>query len=885
MTWLFGVLRRRRARVVGAVVGVTLAVALVGSLGAFFAASKARMTQQAARGVAVDWQVALSPGASLTRAQTEVGASRGIVSALPVSFGTTTHLRASTGGSVQTTGPGKVVGLPVNYMSTFPLEIRPLIGRTSGVLLAQQAAANLQVGVGSTVSIGRPGATSATVVVDGIVDLPSADSLFQKVGAPAGAGPTAPPDNVLLLPLNTWHRLYDPVTARRDSAVQQQIHVDLSSALPSDPGAAYTSVTGRALNLEARLGGKGLVGNNLAAQLDAARGDAVYAQLLFLFLGLPGVVLAALLTIVVTGAGRDRRRQEQGLMRLRGANPRQISRLATSEAIFVALVGCVLGLVGAGIAGRVVFGSAGFGPTIWQSVAWGALASILGTAVAFGTILLPARADARSLSVRQSQGSSEADKRPLWARLFLDVALLVAGGLVFWQSVKSGYQVVLAPEGVPTISVNYFTLAAPLLIWLGGMLLTWRLARGVLEHGRKALAALVRPLAGGLSSLVGASMSRQKRLLSKGLVIVGLAASFAVSTAVFNATYEAQSVVDAQLTNGADVAVTTSASAGLPPTALKNVSRVAGVAAVEPMQHRFAYVGPDLQDLYGINPSTIGRATPMSNAFFANGNATQTLSTLAATPNGALVSEETVHDFQLQLGDTVRLRLQFAGDHLYHSVPFKYVGVVREFPTAPRDSFIVTNASYVGKMTGSTAPQTLLVKSNASPPAVASSVRKMLGPTSGAQVQDIVHQLHATLSGLTSVDLSGLTRLELGFAALFAAAASGLVLALGFAERRRTFAITTALGARPRQLAAFVWGEALFVSIGGAALGALNGWGVAFILVKVLTGVFDPAPAHLFVPWLYQGAVGGAAAIAVVAASRTALRVARRSSIGVLRDL
>jgi putative ABC transport system permease protein len=43
------------------------------------------------------------------------------------------------------------------------------------------------------------------------------------------------------------------------------------------------------------------------------------------------------------------------------------------------------------------------------------------------------------------------------------------------------------------------------------------------------------------------------------------------------------------------------------------------------MQHRFAYVGNDLQDLYGIDPQHTGEATNMSNAFFENGNAAATL--------------------------------------------------------------------------------------------------------------------------------------------------------------------------------------------------------------------------------------------------------------------
>ena len=65
---------------------------------------------------------------------------------------------------------------------------------------------------------------------------------------------------------------------------------------------------------------------------------------------------------------------------------------------------------------------------------------------------------------------------------------------------------------------------------------------------------------------------------------------------------------------------------------------------------------------------------------------------------------------------------------------------------------------------------------------------------------DIAHTRDVVGSSLTAVDLAGLTRVELGFALVLAAAAGGLVLLLGLAERRRTFAIATALGATARQL-------------------------------------------------------------------------------------
>ena len=140
-------------------------------------------------------------------------------------------------------------------------------------------------------------------------------------------------------------------------------------------------------------------------------------------------------------------------------------------------------------------------------------------------------------------------------------------------------------------------------------------------------------------------------------------------------------------------------------------------------------------------------------------------------------------------------------------------------------------------------------------------------------------------STLTAVDLAGLTRLELGFALVLAAASTGLVLALGIAERRRTFAIASALGAKARQLGGFVWAEALFITGGGLAAGALTGWVLSHMLVKVLTGAFDPPPAALAVPWNYLAAVASAAVAAVTIVAVGAVRATRRPATALIRDL
>jgi hypothetical protein len=248
------------------------------------------------------------------------------------------------------------------------------------------------------------------------------------------------------------------------------------------------------------------------------------------------------------------------------------------------------------------------------------------------------------------------------------------------------------------------------------------------------------------------------------------------------------------------------------------------------------------KDIYGIDPAHIGEATRMSNAYFAGANAAASLALLARQPDGVLVSEETRQDFQLNPGDHLDLRLQFAADQQYHTVPFRFVGVVREFPTAPKDSFLVANSAYIERQTGSSAREVVLIKASGDPVALAAQVKKVVSTLPGVKVTDIASAQKAVSSSLTSVNLHGLTRLELALAVVMLMGATGLVFALGLNERRRNFAILGALGARGGQLGAFIWSEALVVLLGGAIAGTLLGVGVSQILVTGLKGIFDPPP-------------------------------------------
>ena len=113
--------------------------------------------------------------------------------------------------------------------------------------------------------------------------------------------------------------------------------------------------------------------------------------------------------------------------------------------------------------------------------------------------------------------------------------------------------------------------------------------------------------------------------------------------------------------------------------------------------------------------------------------------------------------------------------------------------------------------------------------------------------------------------------------------AAGLVLGLGLADRKRSFAILTALGAKPRQLGAFVWSEAALFLAAGTFVGLSAGAAVACVLVKLLTGVFDPPPEALSTPWLYLASLIVVAGLAVATAALGATRSARIAVLEKLR--
>ncbi len=873
-TWLAGLCRRRPLELLGAAVSVALAVAFIAALGAFITDSSAGLSTRAAARVPVDWQVQVTPQGHPGEVQAALRKTPDVRVVLPVKLAQVPALQSSSATGSRTTGQAYIVSLPAGYAQAAPAEIRYLLGAHTGVLLQQQTAANLAAGPGSTLTVTLPGRAHRSVHVDGVADLPQADSFFQVIGAPPGAGATAPPDNVLLVPPAQFAAL------TTGAATITQFHVLFSHArLPHDPAAAADLLTQRGNHFQTQVAGGALVGDNLGAALSAAREDALYAQLLILLLGVPGVALAAVVASLVVALRGERRRREAALLRLRGASPAQLIGIVAGESLLTGALGVLLGLPLAALAIQLALPSGARLVAGWTTAAAAAglvLAAVTQLGPAARAALRP-HADAINTATARTQPTG----LPWPLRLGLDALLLTGAALVFYLTARSGYQVVVVPEGVPVAAVNYAALLGPALAWPGLALLIWRITIAAL--GRRT-GRLARATPGRAPELEAAAIRRRKRVIARGAAGLAVALGLATSTAIFTATYDQQAKLDVALTVGADVAVTEPPGAAVGPNGAAALTPVTGVSAVEPLQHRLAYVGADLQDLYGIRPASIGRVAPLLDSFVPGSTIAAALHALATTTDGALLSAETIHDYQLHLGDQVRLRLQTGPSHTYRQVPFHVVGVVKEFPTAPKDSFIIANAAYLTAATGSDAVGTFLIRTS-TPTATAAALRNHLAP--GAQIHDIVSDrtVVPSASGLASADLSGLARLELGFGLILALACSGLALALGITERRRALVLLAALGATTAQRGRFLTAEARALLAGGVTGGAVIGATIAYLLVKVLTGIFDPAPTGLTIPTAYLAAL-----LASVIATTTAVlvifgRLASRAGPSQLRDL
>jgi putative ABC transport system permease protein len=876
------------------VLTLAAAVGMLAAMVLFVGHSLGTMTGSAVRSVPLDWQGPVGSSRAAAGVASRVSRTPGVAEAVPTAtapFAGIEHVSRNVG--TIRAGAGSILAVPPHYLAHIDT-FRFLRGslKPGEVVFDQQLAATLQVQPGDTVRLTpRRGAAPITLRVSGIALVTAPDQLFQPLNPLVGPAPAQPPANIAILPFSTFAAKVAPAlplitSAAGASAVpgsqtgtqwQVQAQID-SAALTGSPAHALRQATQIRNRVERLLPGQVVFVDNLADSLNGAAGDALYAETLFIMLALPGALVALGLAYLAALGTAERDRRSLALLRARGARRRDLITLAAFESLVLGVLAGAIGTAIALVAVRLTgsAGGIGTGRVLVTFAICIALAAAAGAATRIGAGLGAFRG-----SVADARRSVRRAGRPLWQRLYLDLVALTVSGLVYWLTIRTGFSAVVNPDSNPTLSLSVYMFLAPALLWIGAALLLVRL------RGRLVAWVAGRAVGGRATTPAGfllASAARRGAAINRGLLVLGLLLAFGVNLGIFVATYDQQARIDAQLTLGADVVATAPPGAVTRHKLVQRIARVPGVAGVSTVDHSYAYVGPDLQDTFGVDPTTLTRGTSLRDSYFLGGTATQMLDRLNSVRDGILVSKETIGDYSLRLGDLLRLRVLDHATGRFRVAPFHVVGVVQEFPSAPKDSFMVTNLRYLEQVTHDLGPNVVFARAGGDPTTVANRVAAATGRY-GTSVKNIRQQTAQTVSSITTVNLRGISWIEEAFVLVLAAAAMALLVAVGLTERRQELATMAALGASLRRAGAFLWSEALLVLVAALGLAALLGWLLAEMLVAMLQHVFDPPPTHLAVPWAFLGGLGGAAVVGGLAAALLAAVQIRRLPLGaILRE-
>jgi len=887
-------LLRSPGRALTRVLVVAAAVGLLGATLLFIGSSLRTMAGSTIRSVPIDWQGPVASYAEAHRVASEVTRQRGVAHASVVATAPFSGVTHSGPAGVSSAGSGSVLAAPPGYEQRFSV-YRILQGRSAPgqVLLDQQLAATLQARIGDRVMITpRPGARPRSFKVSGVALITAPDVVFQPLNPQLGPAPAQPPSNAAILPLATFARTLAPelptvalagagssAVPGAQTGVQWQVHAQANpSMLGNTPASAYTRSQQMVNRIERTLPGQVQFVDNLSDKLNSAAGDALYAEALFIMLALPGALVGLGLAYVAALGTAEHDRRELALLRARGAGRGHLVAVAAIESV---VIGLLAGLLGTGIAlaavQTVISGGVGLTPTR------GVVAGAVCVALAIGGALaarLGATATVWRASISVGRRTALRDHKPLWQRLYLDFLALGLSGLIYWLTASTGFTAVVNPDSNPTLSLSVYMFFGPALLWIGATLLLVRLRGRALAWSAGRVAG---PRASTHTGFLLASASRRGSAINRGLTIVGLLLAFGVNLGIFTATYDQQARVDAQLTLGADVTASAPPGVAASHDLAARITAIRGVQAATSVDHSYAYVGPDLQDTFGIDPTSFTRATTLRDSYFLGGTAAQVLERLRAHPDGILVSKETITDYSLNLGDLLRLRVLDHRTGHFHVVPFHVIGVVQEFPSAPRDSFMVANLSYLAAADHAGGPDVVFAK--ASDPPVAAARIAAATRSDGTIVKNITQQAQETVSSITTVDLRGISKILEAFTVLLAGAAMALFVALEQSERRHEFATMAALGARHREIRGFALSEAGLVLVAGVALAAGLGLLLSVMLIAMLQHAFDPPPDSLAIPWRYLAELFGGALLGTgIAAGIAAIAQARMPLGAILRE-
>lgn len=769
------------------------------------------------------------------------------------------------GAGLPLTEPVRVFAFDRRYQRHHPT-IRIATGsfHPDSALVSAETGRALRAKPGATIALTVPGrATPLVLPVSGVADLARAKPLFSSRKTSKLEDFLYVRNSVIVTPA-TFDREIIPAfraaSATRGSAPKSLpvLEVDVlvdRSRLHADPARALAQTKAVAQSVRRVAPGQSSLIDNISNALAVARDDASVGKRMFVFLGLPGALLAAFLAAYAGTILAGAQRREQAILRIRGANRGHLVRMLAAKTMVFAGVGSLLGVALGFAAAVAILGpdnlfEASSGQLI-ASAFVGAGLGMLTTAVA---LYVPGHRSLRR-EINQERRELTVHPVPAWRRWRLDFALLAVAAVAEVAALRAG---AFDPNGATvsagqSVSLPSHLLLAPLVAWCGGMLLAVRVLQ--------ALAArLPVPSPPRFGPAVQGSLARSVRRRSSSLVIgtigLGLVVAFGTSIAMFAATYDAAKTTDSRFAVGSDLRITPSVLSPQPPPAdFAARLQVPGVAAATPIVSTLenaVLIGrynEDRKDLAAIDPRGFRRAAALSDAFFADGSGARAMDALARDPHGLLVDSQTAGDLAIAKGDHVQVLLARGTKHQALRT-FHVLGLFDRFPGFPQGVNLVANLATYRAATGSTRPDFFLARANdrshTGLARAVAAVRAGPGQRDPVNIDTTETSLDKDQSSLTALNVHGLVDLDSVFTLLMTAAVIAIFVFGLMLQRRREYVTLRALGMPTGQVRALVLGEAGLVAGTGLVAGLLVGTTMAVLFVRVLRPLFILDPKTTF---------------------------------------
>ncbi len=812
----------------------------------------------------------------------EIAALPGVASATELSIGDL-GTDALTSGGVTASGSTKIFGFDRAHADR-DQTIRLTAGELAdeAAVLSAEASADLGAAIGDTVSVRLPDDSQVDLRVSGIADLSEARSLFSsRRGGDLETFKYVP--NAIVVPaavfadtvLPTFERAATEGGTRLKSPPILEVDITLArDLLDADPATAATETERIAASVAEIAAHQDYLLDNVTNTLVVAAADARVAKRLFAFLGVPGALLAAMLAGYAGNVLAEAQRREQAILRIRGANRRQLLRMLALHTALITAAGSVVGLAAGYVASRQILGAESLARASTSSLLTSAVIGTVGGFVATGAALY--------VTARRSVDREINDDRsrlavgvPLWRRARLDVVgvalVVVATVVALRRNAFDG-----ASGSVyfgRAVQLNVPLLVLPVAVWISGALLAARVSSRALMSVDRPSSPRMAPL---VRSLVRRSAGRRPWPIANAAIVVALVVALTTTLAAFTKSYDSAKAHDARFANGGDVRITPNPAADDPLTASDAARFENGeVTDATPVIFGLSNVilrsdrTSDPANLAAVQPDGYLAVAPVSGDSFVDIDAAGALALLRDDATAALLSEDMAGFLKVAPGDRLQVLLARATDDQV-VVDMHVAGLFNRLSGFPdgADALMAIDAHlehvpakhpdfFLANAANSTDAGLGQAAASLEQGAVGSEVRVDTSATTLATDQ----------SSLAALNIEGLVALDGAFAFAMAAMAMAIFVFGLLLQRRREYVTLRAQGVDASTIRRLISAEAGIVAIGGSLSGIVVGAVMGAFFVAVLRPLFVLTPAYLIpasavvVPAVVVAAAAGVSAL------------------------